>query len=298
MLQFAKGFKALALAQSRMCRGAISNAVDARVCTISAAALDGSPLASRYLHRFAISHIPSVSELQQGTCVPTTGASQLWQSRTPFGRPLHASAASQIGRTPGTRATDSSRAVNPLQAILKTEPGDQKPAPKAAAAEKPAKGVTRVKTTSVHARKLRISPKKLNDFVRIIRKRSLREARLQCNYTPKKAAGITGKVLESLEKKAVAQGMHSSSLYIDKAEVGKGTHLKAVVFMARGRTSLMRKYRAHLLIQVREVLPREVALGALGTKRGKPVRLATPYMQRLKQRDENSAAQKDVPYFE
>lgn len=34
----------------------------------------------------------------------------------------------------------------------------------------------------------------------------------------------------------------------DKAEVGKGTHLKAVVFMARGRTSLMRKYRAHLLV--------------------------------------------------
>lgn len=32
--------------------------------------------------------------------------------------------------------------MNPLQAILKTEPGDQKPAPKAAAAEKPAKGTS------------------------------------------------------------------------------------------------------------------------------------------------------------
>lgn len=55
-------------------------------------------------------------------------------------------------------------------------------------------GLTRVKTASVHRRNLRISPKKLNDFVRIIRKRSVREALIQCNFTPKKAAGMTGNV--------------------------------------------------------------------------------------------------------
>lgn len=99
----------------------------------------------------------------------------------------------------------------------------------------------------------RISPRKLNQFVDIIRGQHVDDAIIQCQIHTKKAAQMTGKLLESARANAVHNhGLDGSVLNVDQAWVGKGQYLRRVSIHGRGRSGVMHKNRAHLTVVLKE----------------------------------------------
>ncbi len=98
-----------------------------------------------------------------------------------------------------------------------------------------------------------ISPRKLNDFVRILRGLHIEDAYIQCQMHPKKAAKIAEKVLRSAAANATNNhGMSGTVLKVEEAWVGKGTHLKRLEFQGRGRVGRKERYRSHLTVVLSE----------------------------------------------
>ena len=99
----------------------------------------------------------------------------------------------------------------------------------------------------------RISPRKLNQFVDIIRGQHIDDAIIQCQMHAKKAAQMTGKLLESARANAVQNhGLDGNVLNVEQAWVGKGQYLRRVSIHGRGRSGVMHKNRAHLTVVLKE----------------------------------------------
>jgi large subunit ribosomal protein L22 len=99
----------------------------------------------------------------------------------------------------------------------------------------------------------KISPRKLNQFVDIIRGQHIEDALIQCSIHTKKAARMTGKLLESAKANAVNNhGLDGDNLKVDQAWVGKGQYLRRVSIHGRGRSGVMHKNRAHLTVVLKE----------------------------------------------
>lgn len=103
-------------------------------------------------------------------------------------------------------------------------------------------------------RNVAISPRKLNDFVRILRGLSLEDALIQCQAHHKKSAGICAKVLKSAAANAVNNhGLDGGKLAVEEVWVGKGQYYKRVSMHAKGRSGIRHKYHSHLTIVLKEV---------------------------------------------
>lgn len=105
------------------------------------------------------------------------------------------------------------------------------------------------------ARYIRISPQKARQVVDLIRRRNVVEAMNILNFTPKKAAPLVRKVLDS----AVANLLHKEkrvskeNLYIKEAFVDGGPTLKRFRARAMGRVGRILKRTSHITIIVSQI---------------------------------------------
>ncbi len=103
------------------------------------------------------------------------------------------------------------------------------------------------------ARYVRLAPRKARDVINLIRSKDIDEALSILRYTPRRAAGIITKVLNS----AIANAEHNmemnrGKLYVDQAFVDEGPTLKRVQPRARGRRFLIFKRTSHITVVVKE----------------------------------------------
>ncbi len=103
------------------------------------------------------------------------------------------------------------------------------------------------------ARYVRISPYKARLVVDLIRGKPVDEALNILRFTPKKAARLVRKVLES----AIANAEHNyqmdpDRLYVKRAYVDEGPRLKRLWPRAFGRASRILKRTSHITIVVEE----------------------------------------------
>ncbi|KAK2078204.1 hypothetical protein QBZ16_004072 [Prototheca wickerhamii] len=107
--------------------------------------------------------------------------------------------------------------------------------------------------TKGFSKNLAISPRKLNDFVKVIRGMSIQDAIIQCQVSVKKAARMCEDAIVECRKKAIEDnGADPDRLKVEEMWVGKGQYLKRSRFHARGRTGVMFKYRSHLTVMLKE----------------------------------------------
>jgi len=100
-------------------------------------------------------------------------------------------------------------------------------------------------------RRIRISPKKANLIAALVRNKNAQEAIDILKFTPKKAAKILKKVVES----AVANAennfkQNKDSLYIKEIIVTQGVTYKRSLPISRGRTHPILKRTSHITVKV------------------------------------------------
>ncbi len=103
------------------------------------------------------------------------------------------------------------------------------------------------------ARYVRLAPRKARDVTNLIRSKDIDEALSILRYTPRRAAGVITKVLNS----AIANAennmeMNRGTLYVDQAYVDEGPTMKRVQPRARGRRFLIMKRPSHITVVVKE----------------------------------------------
>ncbi len=103
------------------------------------------------------------------------------------------------------------------------------------------------------ARYVRISPKKVQQVINLIRNKSVNEALLKLRFLPKKAAKIVEKVLKSAIANAENNfNMDVDKLYVHRIFVDQGPMMKRIRPRAMGRAYLIRKRTSHITVVVKE----------------------------------------------
>ena len=98
---------------------------------------------------------------------------------------------------------------------------------------------------------IRISPRKLRYVADIIRNKSVEEAVDILTFTPKKAASIVKKAVESAAANAAENhNMEEDGLVVTRIFVDEGPILKRFRPRARGRATRIRKRTSHLTVVV------------------------------------------------
>jgi large subunit ribosomal protein L22 len=100
-------------------------------------------------------------------------------------------------------------------------------------------------------RYVRITPRKCNQVLELIRGQSVEAAQITLEFTPKLGARIVQKVLKS----AVANALHAGKvrledLYVKEAVVGAGPTLKRWLPRAQGRATPLLKRTSHVQVTV------------------------------------------------
>lgn len=102
------------------------------------------------------------------------------------------------------------------------------------------------------ARFVRITPRKAGQVADLIRGKDVEEAQTVLRFTPKAAAKIVKKVLDS----AVANAQHNlklrGNLYVSEALVNQGPSLKRIRPRAMGRAFRVLKRTSHITVVVAE----------------------------------------------
>jgi large subunit ribosomal protein L22 len=103
------------------------------------------------------------------------------------------------------------------------------------------------------AKYVRISPRKAGDVTRLIRGKKVAEAKAILSLSPRAAAKVIGKVLDSAV--ANAENNHdldADDLYVVQAYANGGPTLKRFRPRAMGRASSIRKRTSHITVCVDE----------------------------------------------
>lgn len=105
--------------------------------------------------------------------------------------------------------------------------------------------------TTATIRGVRISAQKVRLVADMIRGKSVEQALNTLTFTPKKAAGIIKKALES----AIANAEHNDGADIDELRVttifvDKGQSLKRFAARAKGRGNRIEKQTCHIVVKV------------------------------------------------
>jgi large subunit ribosomal protein L22 len=100
-------------------------------------------------------------------------------------------------------------------------------------------------------RYVRITPRKCNQVLELIRGQTVEQAQITLEFTPKMGARIVQKVLKS----AVANALHAGKvrledLYVKEAVVGAGPTLKRWLPRAQGRATPLLKRTSHVKVTV------------------------------------------------
>lgn len=105
------------------------------------------------------------------------------------------------------------------------------------------------KRPQAHAKYIRISPRKVKIVIDLIRGKSAEEAQYILTYTPKAAAPIVLKVLNSAIANAENnKGLNVKDLYVAEVYANPGPTLKRYVARSRGSASPMLKRTSHISV--------------------------------------------------
>ena len=100
-----------------------------------------------------------------------------------------------------------------------------------------------------HAKYVRISCRKVNIVIDLIRGKNVDEALAILMYTPKAAAPVVAKVLNSAIANAVNnQELNRQNLYVAEVYANPGPTLKRYVARSRGSASPMLKRTSHISV--------------------------------------------------
>ncbi|EKD93750.1 MAG: 50S ribosomal protein L22 [uncultured bacterium] len=102
-----------------------------------------------------------------------------------------------------------------------------------------------------HLRKIRISPKKMNLVAGLVRQKRVKDALAILKFTPKKAAQILGKVVQSAGANAqnnFKQDMET--LIVKEIIVNDGPTYKRFQPVSRGRSHPILKRTSHITVKV------------------------------------------------
>lgn len=99
------------------------------------------------------------------------------------------------------------------------------------------------------ARSIRISPRKVSPVAMLIQGKGVDEAQTILKFTPKRAAGIIAKALNSaLANAEQNHGLKRAQLSVEKVLVGPATTLKRYRPRARGAAYPLLKYSSHITV--------------------------------------------------
>src|SRR6058998_355197 len=100
-------------------------------------------------------------------------------------------------------------------------------------------------------RYVRITPRKCNQVLELIRGQSVEQAQVTLQFTPKLGARIVQKVLKSAVANALHEGkVKIENLYVKEAVAGAGPTLKRWLPRAQGRATPMLKRMSHVSLTV------------------------------------------------
>ncbi len=99
-------------------------------------------------------------------------------------------------------------------------------------------------------RYVRITPRKCNQVLDLIRGNSVEQAQVTLQFTPKWGARIIEKVLKSAAANAIQKGERLENLYVKEAVVGAGPTLKRWLPRAQGRATPLLKRTSHVSVTV------------------------------------------------
>lgn len=103
------------------------------------------------------------------------------------------------------------------------------------------------------AKYVRISPRKVNIVLNLIRGKSVKEALAILKFTPKAASEIVTKVVKSAASNAENNHeMNPDSLYIAETYANQGPTLKRFQPHAQGRAFRINKRTSHITVVVKE----------------------------------------------
>jgi large subunit ribosomal protein L22 len=100
-------------------------------------------------------------------------------------------------------------------------------------------------------RYVRITPRKCNQVLGLIRGQGVEQASTLLQFTPKNGARIIQKVLKSAVANALHEGkVRVEDLYVKEAVVGAGPTLKRWLPRAQGRATPLLKRMSHVSVTV------------------------------------------------
>jgi large subunit ribosomal protein L22 len=99
-------------------------------------------------------------------------------------------------------------------------------------------------------RYVRITPRKCNQVLDLIRGSSVEQAQITLQFTPKLGARIIEKVLKSAAANAIQKGERLENLFVKEAIVGAGPTLKRWLPRAQGRATPLLKRTSHVSVTV------------------------------------------------
>ena len=100
-------------------------------------------------------------------------------------------------------------------------------------------------------RYVRITPRKCNQVLALIRGQAVDQAQNTLQFTPKNGARIVQKVLKSAVANALHEGkVRVEDLYVKEAVVGAGPTLKRWLPRAQGRATPILKRTSHVSVTV------------------------------------------------
>jgi large subunit ribosomal protein L22 len=100
-------------------------------------------------------------------------------------------------------------------------------------------------------RYVRISPRKCNQVLELIRGASVEDAQTTLQFMPKQGARIAQKVLKSAVANALQAGkVRMEDLYVKEAVAGDGPRLKRWLPRAQGRATPLIKRMSHVSVIV------------------------------------------------
>jgi large subunit ribosomal protein L22 len=98
---------------------------------------------------------------------------------------------------------------------------------------------------------VRITPRKCNQVLDLIRGNSVEQAQITLQFTPKLGARIVQKVLKSAVANALHEGkVRVEDLYVKEAVVGAGPTMKRWLPRAQGRATPILKRTSHVSVTV------------------------------------------------
>jgi large subunit ribosomal protein L22 len=104
---------------------------------------------------------------------------------------------------------------------------------------------------TANLRFVRITPRKCNQVLALIRGQAVEQAQNTLQFTPKNGARIVQKVLKSAVANALNEGkVRIEDLYVKEAVVGAGPTLKRWLPRAQGRATPLLKRMSHVSLTV------------------------------------------------